>query len=64
MAHECNNHMVGVTVDKKITCPLEQRVKSCSGHSWLRIRSSSRPLNTVVNEILSSFSAAYDGHYD
>ena len=48
MAHECKNQMVGVTADKNITWPIEQRVKTCSGFSRPRIRSSSRLLNTVV----------------
>jgi len=61
MAHECNNHMVGVTTEKNITWPLEQRVKLCSGLSLFRIRSSNRILNTVVNDISSSYGAAYDG---
>jgi len=62
MENASNNHMVGVTADKNITWLLEQRVKSCSGLSWLRIWSCSRILNTVVNEISSSYSAAYEGH--
>ena len=41
LANACNNHMVVVTADKKITWPLEQRMKSCSGLSWPMIRSSS-----------------------
>ena len=64
MAHECDNHMVGVTADKNIIWPLEQSVDSCSGLSWIRIRYSSRLLNIVVNEIWSSFIAAHDGHCD
>ena len=39
LANVCNNHMVVVTADK-ITWPLEQRVKSCSGLSWPMIWSS------------------------
>ena len=58
------HHRVFLTADKNITWLLKQRVKSCSWRSWLRIRTSSRLLNTVVNEIWGSYSAGYEGHCD
>jgi len=50
-ANSSINNMVGVTADKNITWNFENRVKSSSGLSWLRIRNNNRLLNTVVNEI-------------
>jgi len=58
-AYASMHHRVVLTADKNISWFLEQRVKSCSGHSWPRIRSSSRLLNTEVNEIWSSYGAGY-----
>jgi len=63
MQNASNNHMVGVKADNNITWILEQRVKSCSGFSWFRIRSSSRFLNNVVYEIWSSIRPEYEDHY-
>ena len=64
MAYSSIHHRGVLTADKNITWLLEQRVKSCKGHSWLRIRTSSRLLSTVVNEIWSSYSSVYEGHFD
>ena len=50
-AYSSTHHSVVLTADKNITWFLQQRVKMCSGRSWLRIRTSSRLLNTEVNEI-------------
>ena len=50
-AYSSIHHRVVLTADKNITWFLKQRVNSCSGRSWLRRPTSSRLLNTVVNEI-------------
>jgi len=63
-ANSSIHHRLGLTADRNITWLLEKRVKSCSGLSWFRTRTSSRLLNTVVNEIWSSYSAAYEGYCD
>ena len=64
MAYAIFHHRLVLTADKNISWFLEQRVKSCSGRSWLRIRSSSRLLNTEVKEIWCSYGAGYYGHCD
>ena len=63
-AYSSIHHSVILTADKNITWFLQQRVKSCSGHSWLRIWNSSRLLNTEVNEIWSSYDDGYESHCD
>jgi len=63
-ANASNNHRMGATADKNITWLLEQRVKLCSGSSWLRIWSCNRLLNNVIYEIWSSFRPDYEGHTD